>query len=265
MWNKLNDSQQYYTESNDNDGIPIIYIHGFPFDHTMWDGQINILPERFRSITYDVRGHGQSESLTVHYNFEFFVDDLFALIDILELKNPILCGLSMGGYIALRANERRPNSFKALILSDTRSEGDSNEAKIKRATAIKSIEEQGAKKYAEDSVKNLFWEENLKANIPAVEKIKAIIENTSTTTLCGTLMALAARTDTTESLENITIPTLIMVGEHDPITPPIAAESLHERINDSELKVIKNAAHLSNLENPEQFNSCLLEFLEKIQ
>jgi 3-oxoadipate enol-lactonase len=265
MWNSINGLKQYYTDRGNTEGIPIVFIHGFPFDHSMWEAQVNALPAKFRPVTYDIRGHGLSESGSCHYSLEFFADDLFALIEHLNLDKPIICGLSMGGYITLRAFERKPDAFRALILCDTRSEADTNEAKIKRSSAVKTIEEKGVQKYAEDSVNNLFWEANVQSVIPAVSKIRTIIENMSADVLCATLIALAARTDTTEVLDQIKIPVLIMVGEHDKLTPPIAAESLHENITGSELQVIKNAAHLSNLENPEEFNGHLLSFLSKMQ
>jgi 3-oxoadipate enol-lactonase len=265
MWNTTNDLKQYYTDRGNIDGIPVIFVHGFPFDHTMWDTQMSMLPEYFRPIAYDLRGHGLSEVGTGHYSLEFFVDDLFSLIKHLGIEKPVVCGLSIGGYILLRAVERNPDAFRAMILCNTRSEGDTNTAKIKRASAMKTVNDEGVEKYIEESIKNLFWEANLKNKPEAVEKIRTIIKNTSPLALNGTLMALAARTDTSEALHTIKVPTLIMVGEHDGITPPIAAESLHERIGGSILKVIKNAAHLSNLENPGEFNANLAEFLENVR
>jgi len=263
MLTNLSGLTQYYDDKGPQNGIPIIFIHGFPFDSTTWQSQVNVVPERFRTITYDVRGHGQSEAGPIPYSLEFFVDDLFALIKKLELDQPILCGLSMGGYIALRAFERWPALFKALILCDTRSEGDTNEAKISRANGIKTIREQGTSKFAEDSVKNLFWEGNTNNRIAEIKNVRQMIEKTSPDVICATSMALAARTDTTEILSDIKVPVLIIVGEHDKITPPIAAESLHENIQDSELVVIKNAGHLSNIENPMEFNEALVGFLER--
>jgi len=265
MWNKSSGLNQFYIDRGNIDGIPVIFIHGFPFDASMWDIQAAAIPSGFRPIVYDIRGHGQSEVGTIPYSIEFFVDDLFALIEKLELQQPVLCGLSMGGYIAMRAFEKWPGLFKALILCDTRAEADSNVAKINRANAIKSIRNGEIKKYAEDSVNNLFWSENIRNKIPEVEQIKGLIEKISHDALCATLMALAARTDATEMLADINIPTLIIVGEHDKITPPIAAEFLHENINGSELVIIKRAGHLSNLENPEDFNKALLLFLENMQ
>ena len=265
MLTNLSGLTQYYDDQGPQNGIPIIFIHGFPFDSTVWQSQVNVVPDRFRAITYDIRGHGQSEVGPIPYSLEFFVDDLFALIKKLELQQPILCGLSMGGYIALRAFERWPALFRGLILCDTRSEGDSNQAKINRANAIKTIREFGNEKFAEDSVKNLFWEGNTNNRIAEINNIKQIIKSTSPETICATSMALAARTDTTEVLADIKVPVLIIVGEHDKITPPIAAEALHEGIQGSELVVLKNAGHLSNLENPGEFNGALVRFLEKLK
>ena len=265
MYNLIHAPLQFYIDRGNKAGVPIIFIHGFPFDHSTWDEQVKIIPSRFRPIAYDIHGHGQSEAGDGPFSIEFFVDDLFSLIEYLDLEQCVLCGLSMGGYIALRAIERKPDLFNGLILCDTRSEPDINETKINRAASIKLIREQGIKKYADESVKNLFWTENIRKNIPAIALIKSIIEKMSSEAISYTLMALAARTDTTESLEQIRIPTLIIVGEYDKITPPIVAEALHENITGSDLVVIKDAGHLSNLDNPEEFNIALLEFLEKVK
>lgn len=265
MWSNINRVKLYYTDSGNSEGIPVIFIHGFPFDHTIWDRQAEALPERFRAITYDVRGHGKSSAENTHFSIELFVDDLFELISKLELNKPVVCGISMGGYIILRAIERNPEAFRAIILCDTRSESDSDEAKINRAGAVKSIINNGVSNYAEASVKNLFWEENVKNNFSEVKRIRETIEKIPANVLCGTQMALAARTDTTDNLRNIIVPALIINGDFDKITPPIAAESLHENISGSDLALIPEAGHLSNLENTEAFNLAMLNFLSKVK
>jgi 3-oxoadipate enol-lactonase len=263
MQAQINNISLHYTDSGNADGVPVIFIHGFPFDHTMWDEQVAALPSRFRAVTFDMRGHGQSEVGSGQYFLEFFVDDLLGLMDHLSIDKAIWVGLSMGGYTALRAIEKAPERCKGLVLCDTRSEPDTNEAKLKRATALKNLKTDGLKAYAENSVKNLFWSENLERKPQAVEKVKNIIEATSMLGIGGTLLALASRTDTTHVLQGIKVPTLILVGEHDAITPPIAAQSMHESIEGSVMEVIPDAAHLSNLENPTVFNQHLLKFLER--
>jgi 3-oxoadipate enol-lactonase len=246
-------------------GLPVVFIHGFPFSQEMWRSQVADLSGEYRLITYDVRGHGESEVGDGQYTIEFFVDDLIGLLDHLRIEKAVVVGLSMGGYIALRAIERNPERFKGLVLCDTRSEADSNEGKIKRAANIQSVRTDGVQKYAEGFVKAVFAPQTFERNLEAVNFIRQIIEKTSPVAIAGTLLALASRTDTTESLSKINVPTLILVGEHDTLTPVSAAKSMSERIRQSELHIISNAAHLSNLENLEGFNKHLSRFLRRIK
>lgn len=253
-----------YQERGLPQGTPVVFIHGFPFSHAMWEPQMMALPHDIRAISYDVRGHGQSDVGDGQYTIELFVDDLIALLDELGIRQAVLCGLSMGGYIALRAVERNADRVRALILCDTRSEADSNEAKVKRANQMKSVKETGSAAFAEGFVKAVFAPETFKSNPTAVEAIRKIIEATPPLSIAGTLLALAARTDTTPALSGIRVPTLILVGEKDTLTPPSASEAMQKQIKDSVLHSIPNAAHMSNLENSPAFNKHLLEFLKRL-
>jgi pimeloyl-ACP methyl ester carboxylesterase len=254
-----------YSHSGDAAGTPVIFLHGFPFSRNMWDAQLALFKnlDGFQAIAPDIRGHGKSSVDSGQYSIEVFVDDLIALMDELDFKKVILCGLSMGGYIALRAVEREPKRFKGLILCDTKSEADTNEGKIKRSETMKAVREKGVEVFARAFVKSIFAEKTFKKNPDAVAKIRKIIENNSPTAICGTLLALAARTDTTESLKNIDIPTLILVGEEDKLTTPENARSMQKLIKNSEIHVLKGAAHMSNLENEEEFNNYLMKFLKE--
>ena len=129
-----------YTKGEEKN-LPVIFVHGFPFDHTMWDAQTAALYKNYYCITYDIRGLGKSAAGDGQYTIETFVDDLNSIIDHFKLKKPVLCGLSMGGYISLRAIERMQEKFRALILCDTKSVSDSDETKLKRAKAIQRINE----------------------------------------------------------------------------------------------------------------------------
>ena len=261
---KLNDIHINYVERGMPQGLPVVFVHGFPFNHAMWEPQMLTLPNEYRAIAYDVRGHGESDVADGIYSIEFFVDDLIALLDHLVLKQVVLCGLSMGGYIALRAIERHPDRFKGLVLCDTRSEADPTEAKVKRSASIKAVKTNGVKAFAEGFVKAVFAPQTFEKNPAAVEKIKSAIVGNSPLGICGTLLALASRTDTSASLPNIKVPTLILVGEQDAITPVAASQAMNEKIQGSELHVIPNAAHMSNLENTEAFNAALLKFLKRL-
>ena len=260
----LNDIAINYTEHGMPQGLPVVFIHGFPFSHEMWGPQINVMPNNIHSISYDVRGHGDSNVGNGQYTIELFVDDLIALLDHLLIKNAVLCGLSMGGYIALRTFERHPHRVRGLILCDTKSESDTDAAKIKRTETMRAVKAEGVQAFAEEFVKAIFWEKTFETNPGVIAFIKHIICANSPRSICGTLLALASRTDTTSALSSIDIPTCILAGEHDKLTPPSDAQSMHKIISGSELHILPNAAHMSNLENTQDFNERLLTFLKKL-
>ncbi len=253
-----------YNEYGNPKGIPVVFIHGFPFNSSMWTPQIKSISNNYRAITFDVRGHGESDFGDGQYLIEFFVDDLFGLLDNLKIEKAVLVGLSMGGYIALRAIERNPERVAALVLCDTKSSADSNEAKIKRARQIQIVKSVGIGRFADDFLKAIFSEETFIRLPSIIDMIRNIILKTSPLSVASTLIALAARTDTTQVLPDIKVPTLIMVGEKDTLTTPADALEMKNRIPNSERHIIPNAAHMSNLENTPAFNKHLFDFLEKI-
>jgi 3-oxoadipate enol-lactonase len=260
----INGIDTHYLDAGDHDALPVVLIHGFPFSHQIWEPQIKILQNKFRVIAYDVRGHGRSGVGDGQYTLEFLVDDLIGLLDYLKIKRTALCGLSMGGYISLRAIERNPERILGLVLADTQSRADTNEAKLKRTDSIKSVKTNGVEAFAEVSVKSVFAPQSLTANLKAVEKIRRIIHENSAAGISGALLAMAARTDTTHALAGIKVATLILVGEHDGPLYKLAAQEMHDRISGSELHIISNAGHMSNLENPEEFNTHMMGFLAKV-
>ncbi len=260
----LNGSNIHYDLSGNPAAPAVTFVHGFPFSLEMWKGQIGAAAAAgYRTMAYDVRGHGSSDVGDGQYTVESHVDDLCSLLDHLKIPKTVIVGLSMGGYITLRAMEREPGRFTAAVLCDTRSEADTDEARIRRASSAKSVKKTGSTTYAAEYVKLMFTKESFTSNPAAVELIRGIIARTPPLSIAGTLIALAARTDTTASLASIRIPTLILVGERDTVTPPSSAESLHVKIPGSELHVVPGAAHMSNLENPAFFNAALTTFLKK--
>jgi 3-oxoadipate enol-lactonase len=260
----INGIEAYYEDSGNSSALPIVLVHAFPLSHEMWQPQIDPLASKYRVISYDIRGHGKSGIGDGQYMLEFFVDDLIGLLDFLQLDKAVLCGLSMGGYIVLRAAERNPERIYAMILADTQSKSDSNEAKIKRTAAIKLLKTKGVQAYADSFAKGAFAPENYSGKTDAVDKIKQIIQSNTPLGIGGAILALAGRTDTTSFLSKVKIPTLIIVGESDALTPVSLSEEMRAQIPDSEMHVIGHAGHLSNLENPDEFNKHLLNFLDKI-
>ena len=253
-----------YVDNGNTAGPPVVFLHGFPFSHEMWKPQLNVIGKTYRTIAYDLRGHGDSYVGDGQFTIEGHVDDLIALLDYLKIQKTVIVGLSMGGYITLRAIERNPDRFIAAVLCDTRGEADANEAKLKRAAGAVSVKKNGSAAFAEGFVKAVFAEGSMKSKPAAVESIRNTISKTPPLSIAGTLIALAGRTDTTASLSNIKIPTLILVGEHDAITPPSASQAMKEKIAGSELHIVPGAAHMSNIENQDFFNEKLLSFLKRV-
>lgn len=252
-------------EDTGGGGLPVGLIHGFPFSAAMWQPQLEALSKAgFRAIAPDIRGHGRSEAGDGLYTIELFADDLLGLLDHLKLEQAALCGLSMGGYIALRATEKAPARVRALALCDTRGEADANAAKALRAAAMRVVAEKGVAFFAEEFAKNLFSPMTLAANAPCVETVKTIMRGNPALGVRGALLALAARPDATAFLPSIKVPTLILVGEHDKLTPPELSESMQKAIPGSEMKLIADAGHLSSVEKPDEFNAALLAFLKKL-
>lgn len=248
------------------EGAPmIIFIHGFPLNKSMWNKQLNALKDDFRVIAYDIRGHGATEVGEIDFSIDLFVSDLLSFMDALKIEKTMICGLSMGGYIALNAIENHPDRFTALILSDTNCTADTPEAKEKRMKTIINIKENGVEKLAEDLLPNLFASESFKSNTEEIAAVREMIVTTSIPSLNKSLHALANRKETCSKLSKIKVPTLILVGEEDKITPPEAAIAMHEKIKDSLLQLIPHAGHLSNLENENEYNSQLERFLGNLK
>ncbi|NEW80377.1 MAG: alpha/beta fold hydrolase [Gelidibacter sp.] len=261
---KVNNIIQSYNDEGSEKAPVIIFIHGFPLNKSMWESQEKALKDNYRVITYDIRGHGNSELGTVDFSIDLFVKDLLSFMDALKIEKTIICGLSMGGYIALNAIEKHPERFTALILSDTNCAADAPEAKEKRMKTIESIKENGVEKLANDLLPNLFAPESFKTNSKEIVAVKEMIVNTSKESLYKSLGALANRKETCSKMAEIKVPVLILVGQEDKITPPEAASAMHKKMANSILQIISNAGHLSNLENPEEFNNQLKKFVDTI-
>lgn len=259
----INGIKLHYIDTGNRDALPIVLIHGMTFDHRSWNPQIELLKQNYRVIAYDIRGHGKTDVADGQYTYKMFVNDLIALLDYLEIDKAVLCGLSMGGIIAIRTYEMYPDRIKALILCDTRSDADSNETKFWRENSIESIKKNGLGPFADEFIELCAPQEFVE--FPEELKIiRKTILSSALLGICGALLAQAARPDMRYLLPQIDVPTLIMIGENDFLTPLDLSKFIHENIRRSELKIISQACHISNLENRDEFNKYLLEFLEKI-
>ncbi|MEP7167987.1 MAG: alpha/beta hydrolase [Bacteroidota bacterium] len=252
-----------YNESGIS-SVPVIFIHGFPFDKNMWNPQMKAFENIARVISYDICGYGKSTADHEKPAISLFADDLIKFMDVLQVDKATICGVSMGGYIALDVLYRYPNRFAGIILSDTQCIADTAETKTKRYETIKKIEENGLNDFAEGFVKNIFSEFTLNHNNEVVNQIKQTILSTPVETVISTLKALAERWEKCSTLNEINIPALILCGAEDKVTPVVQSEFLNKNISNSVLHVIEKAGHLPNLEQPEIFNGFLHKFISNL-
>jgi len=261
--NVNNNTISYFSKSSGQPFVTVVFIHGFPFDKTIWTKQLEGLPDGVKGIAYDIRGF--SESSTGHHFFsvDLFARDLISFIDNLGIETCVLCGISMGGYIALRAMEIASFRIKGLILCDTNSVADSNEGKIKRFKSIEQILNGEKEDFTESFIQNVFHSDTVNEKKEVVQFLREIIMRVSNNTICAAQLALASRTDTSKSLENIDIPVLILRGEDDKIISAEQTTQLASGISNSSIVTISKSGHLPNLENVTDFNSSINSFLSK--
>lgn len=256
-----------FTLSYDDVGegeIPIIFLHGYPFSKNMWQAQIEFLKPDYRLIACDIRGFGKSTDEKSALSVDLFGDDLVLFMDRLHIDKAIICGLSMGGFIALNAIEQFPARFKALILCDTQCIADTTEVKEKRHSIIKEIEVKGPAEFSEGFLKSVFHKDSLTNKPEVVEQLRSVVFANTPHIITEGLVALAGRAETCSGLGEINAPTLIICGRADEVTPLAQSESMHKDIRGSQLCIIENAGHVSNLEQPTEFNRHLATFLSTL-
>ena len=241
--------------------IPVVFLHGFPFDKTMWQAQLDYLQTMHRVIACDIRGFGKSKDEESHLSMDLFANDLILFIDKLGLEKVILCGLSMGGFITLNAIKRFPSRFEALILCDTQCVADTHDVKVNRYKTIEDIKEYGVTNFNQGFIKKVFHEETLTNKPELVEQLRSVVFSNSQHIITQGMTALAERSETCSILDEINIPTLIICGREDAVTPLDESKFMNKHIKGSVLHVITNAGHVSNLEEPAKFNKLVRDFL----
>ena len=247
-------------------GPVVVLLHGFPFDRSMWTAQTEGIGDVYRVIAPDLRGHGETAAPDGIYTMDAMADDVIELLDALQLHEPVvLGGLSMGGYVALSAVTRYPARFRGLMLFDTRATADSPEAAKGREELAKRVEESGSvTAVVEGLVPKLFSAITRQKHADRMMPIVKTMESTVPRAVAGALRGMAVRPDRTSALAGISIPTLVIVGEDDVVTPPSDARQLASGIPNAALRVIPDAGHLAPVESPEACNRAILAFLNEL-
>jgi 3-oxoadipate enol-lactonase len=240
---------------------PLVFIHGFPFNRNMWRPQMEGMAAKSRLISIDLRGYGQSQRSTEQYTIDLLASDLIAFFDALHIEKAIGCGLSMGGYVLMKAATQFPERFAGIVLADTQCIADSDENRNNRYKGIDTIENKGLPVFVDGMLPKLLSESALKENTAVTEEVKRMMLAAKPESVTDTLKALAERTETCNALKSLRLPAMIICGSEDGVTPMSQSELMNNAIKGSQLRKIDGAGHMSNLEKPGEFNKYLGEFL----
>ncbi|MGE3436551.1 MAG: alpha/beta fold hydrolase [Blastocatellales bacterium] len=245
-------------------GAPIILLHAFPLNQTMWDDQVKALRVERRVITFDWRGFGESATGAEGAAISRFADDLAGLLDQLGIDRTIICGLSMGGYAAFAFYRKYAKLVSALILADTRAQADTEEGRQARYDVADLVRKSGPSALVETMIPRLLGETTLRNNPQVVDRVRRMIESNTAEGIAQASLAMAARGDSTDLLEQIDCPALVVVGAEDKLTPPSEAEKMSSAIRNAKFEIISGAGHLPNIEQPNDFNLVITKVIEKL-
>ena len=245
------------------EGSPILFVHGFPLDHTMWRFQIAELSKTYRCIAPDLRGFGQSTVTEGKVTMEQFADDLAALLDAMNVTEPVIfCGLSMGGCIAWQFVRRHAQRLKGLILCDTRAVPDPPDVAANRLKMANDVVEQGPTIVANAMLPRLFVAETTQTQPELIEDLRQVILRTNPIGITAAARGMAERADACSWLSAIAVPSLVIVGEHDVISTAAEMRTVAAAIPGSQIEVLPNAGHMAPMENAALTNAAMQKFLE---
>jgi pimeloyl-ACP methyl ester carboxylesterase len=242
-------------------GPAVLFLHAFPLGQSMWDAVAESLAGSHRVVRFDARGFGGTPPGDEPLTMERIADDAAALLGLLGIEKAVVAGCSMGGYASFAFVRRHPERLAGLVLQDTRAGADTDEARANRAALAARVLEEGAGAAAEAFLPKLVGETTKRENPDLVERLRERILATSPKGIAQALHGLGARSDSHETLGQIHVPTLVVVGEEDVLTPPAEAEAMAAAIPGSRVAVIPRAGHLSNLESPSAYDDALARFL----
>ncbi len=254
----------HYSEAGSGEPA-LVLLHAFPLHAGMWAPQLDALSSGRRVVAPDLPGFGGSDAPDSMYRYTMlgFADLVAGLLDRLGLDRVVLGGLSMGGYVAFAFLRQYPERVRGLILADTRAEADTTAVFERRTDQQDQVARIGTTALTEVLLAGLLSDHTKTHRLDLVEQVRRLMANPAAGFI-GALEAMKHRPDATEELGSISVPTLVIVGEDDALSPPEVARGMHERIKGSRLAVLPRAGHLSNLEAAEEFHAAVAAFLEEL-
>lgn len=244
------------------DGLDVLFVHGFPLDRTVWH-RMTVPLTGYRRIAPDLPGFGQSDARTSRCSIAGYADDLCALLDLMAVDRAVVCGLSMGGYVALDLVRRFPERVGGLILLNTRAEADAPDARARRDDMVRMVQRAGTS--ALDAMVPQLLAPDAVTTMPnAVAAVRAMIAAASPAGVIGALRAMKERQEATSILPRIRVPTLVVAGRDDQLIAADQSRAMAERIPEAQFTVIPGAGHLAPLEQPVATSRVVGEFLESL-
>jgi pimeloyl-ACP methyl ester carboxylesterase len=246
-------------------GTPLVLLHAFPLSSAMWLAQREGLADACRVITPDQRGFGGSALEGDEPSLDAVADDVAALLDAKGLDQVVLGGLSMGGYVVMSFLRRHPGRVRGLVLADTRATADAEAGRDKRLSMAQTLDDDPASTVVVDQVLPTLLGPTTMAERPhVVGRTKAFVQAAPPAAVAWAQRALAARPDSFDTMRAVDVPTLVIVGEEDGLTPVSDAEALAAAVPGARLEVLSRAGHLSALEDPDAFNAVVRDFLSDL-
>lgn len=244
-------------------GQPVMLVHGFPLDSTIWRKQFDPLVEHgFQVIAPDLRGFGNSSAVAAPLTIADFAEDLDHVRAVLAPDEKLtLVGLSMGGYVALEYWKRYARFLNKLVLVDTRPHADTTEAKQTRHAMAERALQEGTWEAVAPMLPKLLCAQTLEHDAETTQWLKAMMSQVPPKTIAAAQHAMAERRDFSGELHEIKMPTLVITGQHDPIAPPQEAQAWSEQLPTAEVVIIPASGHLPQVENSQPFNDALVKFL----
>lgn len=244
-------------------GLPVVFLHAFPLNRTMWEPQIGALVAECRCISIDMRGFGESTA-SPPFSMDRYADDVAAVLDALQIQRAVIVGLSMGGYVAFAMWRRHRERIRGIVFADTRAGADTIETVGKRRELIELAEAQGSTAVANRQIAGLVGKTTRDKRPDIYDAVHRMSAEAPVDGIVGALEAMIARPDSSETCATIDVPALVVVGDEDVPTPVTEAQTLASLIAGSRLEVLTQAGHVSNIERPAAFNTVVSEFLASL-
>ncbi|MFE7112354.1 alpha/beta fold hydrolase [Streptomyces sp. NPDC057575] len=253
----------HYDDFGPSTGLPVLLIHGHPFNRSLWAPQVTALTDAgYRVITPDLRGYGRSGVTSGQVLLSDFADDLAALLDHLGIERAVVGGVSMGGQITMEFHHCHPQRVRALVLSDTSAPAETDEGRDFRNRLADRLLAEGMDGYADEVIDKMLAAYNVAAMPQVAERVLAMMRATNPRSAAAALRGRAERRDYRDTLPAVREPVLIIVGADDVYTPVADAETIHRLVPQAVLTVIDGAGHLPGAEQPDRFNTAVLDFLD---